>query len=401
MKKIHVGDFRLGDAERSAILEVVESGRISEGRKVREFEKQWSGFVGTDHCVVLSSGTSAILAGLMALKNIHDLRNRPKVITTPITYIATSNAVVAANLDPVYVDVNRETFNITPENIKEALENSDDASEHSVVLPVHLMGYPCDMDGINRIAKEHDMVVFEDSAQAHGSLYKGKRTGSLSHLSDFSFYIAHNIQVGEMGAITTNDKEISRLVRKIKANGRMCDCNVCTRATGKCPHMDSDKGHDFDPRFHHDIIGLNFKTTEFQAALGLTQIKKAEWIIKARQENVRLLNEGLEEFSDILQLPRFSTDISYLAYPILINKPNVIPRKRLRMQLEENGVETRPLFGSIPTQQPAYAHLRETYRNRLPNADYIGENAFYIGCHQYLEADDIDYIVGVFKKILK
>ena len=140
---------------------------------------------------------------------------------------------------------------------------------------------------------------------------------------------------------------------------------------------------------------------EFQAALGLIQLMKVDWIVQRRQENVKYLNEKLEKFSAILQLPEYSTEVSYLTYPIIIKDPKVISRKRLRRELEKMGIETRPLFGCIPTQQPAYDYLKREYEGRLPNADYLGRNGFYIGCHQYLEQEDLDYVVEVFDTILR
>ena len=333
--------------------------------------------------MAVNSGTSALIAGLEAIKNKFKVKAHTKIITTPLTYIATSNAIILTGLEPIYVDVDKETFCITPENIKAHIENND-SSDYRLILPVHLMGYACDMDEICKIAKHHGLLVFEDSAQAHGTLYKGKKTGSLSLLSDFSFYIAHNIQAGELGAVTTNDAEIARLVKKIKANGRSCDCPLCLRSEGKCPKLSKEGDADIDPRFNHEIIGYNFKTMEFPAALATVQLKKADWIKDKRSENVQYLNQELERFSDLLQLPKYDQNVSYMAYPIVIKKPERISRRKLREQLERLGIETRPLFGCIPTQQPAYSSFREKYKNRLPIAEYIGYNGFYIGCHQYL-----------------
>lgn len=403
MRRIQVGDFRIGEEQRKAINEVLDNGRISEGAKVREFEKAFAKYIGTKYALVVSSGTAALMVGMAALIHHEGMNVRPstKVITTPLTYIATSNALVTTGFVPVYVDVDSETFVITPESIEQHLKSVDDVKNYSFILPVHLMGYPCDMDGINRIAREYGLLTFEDAAQAHGTLYKGRKTGSLSLLSAFSFYIAHNIQAGEMGVVTTNDAKIARLIRRIKANGRMCDCPVCTRPQGKCPLLKTYKGEDdFDPRFTHELIGYNFKAMEFQPALGLTQLSKADWITEQRRENVKYLNEGLKQFSDLLQLPKFMDTVSYLAYPIVIKDPQKLSRKKLRKELEEHGIENRPLFGSIPTQQPAYSHLKNQYDGKLPNADYLGKNAFYVGCHQYLEERDLKYIVATFKQII-
>ncbi|MEK6527691.1 MAG: DegT/DnrJ/EryC1/StrS family aminotransferase, partial [Nitrospirota bacterium] len=271
------------------------------------------------------------------------------------------------------------------------------------ILPVHLMGYPNDMDEINEIAGKHNLFVFEDSAQAHGTLYKGRKAGSLGLLADFSFYIAHNIQAGELGCVTTNDEKLYRTIIQLKANGRMCDCSVCTRAKGICPSsskLGSDKDDDYDPRFTHEYISFNFKTMEFPAALAVSQVKKADRIFKKRQENVLYLNKGLKSFEKFFDLPVFDENVSYLAYPITIKKGADIKRKWLREKLEENGIENRPLFGCVPTQQPAYSYLKELYKDKLPVADFIGKNSFYIGCHQYLEQEDLDYVVSVFKKVL-
>lgn len=400
-RRVHVGDFRIDQEEREAINEVLDSGRISEGPKVRKFEQKWAEFVGTKYCVATSSGAGALITGLTALKYKYNLPYETKVITTPLTYIADSSAISMVGFEPVYVDVDFLTFNITAEAIEAYLKQVQDLDKHAIILPVDLMGFPVEIDKINKVAEKYGLLVFEDAAQAHGTVYKGHKAGSQALLADYSFYIAHNIQAGEMGAVVTNDPEINRLVRKIKAQGRACECLVCTRSRGYCPQLEVYQGEDdFDPRFTHDLIGYNFKTMEFQAALALTQLRKVDEIIAQRQRNVRYLNAKLKKYEEILQLPLYSDEISYLAYPLVIKKPEVISRKELRRKLEETGIETRPLFGCIPTQQPAYGYLKEKYEGKLPNADYIGKNGFYIGCHQYLNRKDLDYVIDIFHRIL-
>ncbi|MDP7081156.1 MAG: DegT/DnrJ/EryC1/StrS family aminotransferase [Candidatus Undinarchaeales archaeon] len=398
MDPIRVGDLILGDEEREAIGKIIDSGRISEGPFVRRFEREWAKYVGTRECVLLNSGTSALIAGIAALK-VGEYIDGTRVVTTPLTYVATSNAIILNGLEPVYVDVDPETFIITPQTVSALLEEEDDPSSFAMLLPVHLMGYPCDMDGMDAVVKKYGLVTFEDSAQAHGSRYKGKRTGSLSLLSDFSFYIAHNIQAGELGALVTDDPNIARLVRKIKANGRVCDCSVCVRSTGECPHLRDED--DPDPRFTHDLIGYNFKTMEFQAAIALCQLQKADWILERRQENVRRLNEALEPLADVLATPPFSPDVSYLAYTLVIKDPKRFPRARICREMEHAGIETRPLFGCIPTQQPAYASYRDRYKGRLPVAERLGSDAFYVGCHQYLSEEQLDHMASTLRKVFR
>lgn len=389
---IHVGDFRLGEEERVAINGVLDSGRITEGEKVKEFEHEWAEYIGTRHAICTNSGTSALIVGLSALKYYKNVSE--KVITTPITYIATSNAIVQSGFRPVYVDIDRETFGITPETIKEYLENSEDVNP--IILPVHLMGYPCKISEIQNIADEYGGYLVEDAAQAHGSMYKSKKVGSFGLFSTFSFYAAHTIQAGELGAVNTDDYELIKLIRKLKANGRMCVCDICKRAEGKCPYREKD----FDPRFTHDLVGYNFKAMEFSAALGLVQLKRADRIIEKRRENAKYLNEGLEKFNDVLQLPKYDSNVSYLAYPLVIKKQKIISREKIQKELERRGVETRPLFGCIPLHQPAYSYLKSKYEGKLPNAEWIGKNGFYVGIHQYLSQDDLDYMLKAFSGVL-
>jgi len=399
MKRIAVGCLKIGKDEREAVSSVLDSGRISEGEKTAAFEKKWADFVGTKFSVAVSSGTAALLTVLTAFKLLYKLENRPKVITSPLTYISDANAIVLSGFEPVFVDIDPVTFGITPEAIESYLKKDPDSSRCSIVLPVDLMGYSVAIDKIKAVAKRYNLLVLEDAAEAHGTIYRGKRSGSQADAAIFSFYIAHNIQAGEMGAITTNDSQIYRLCKKLKSNGRSCECAVCTRSKGRCPYLNGVS--DLDPRFTHDVIGYNFKTMEFPPAIALAQLPKAEDIIRKRKSNVEYLNKRLAKFQNILQLPLLSNSVSYLAYPIVIKNPSLISRSQIAYELEKYGIESRPLFGCIPTQQPAYEYLKESYRNKLPNAEYIGKNGFYVGCHQYLKEEDLDYLVFVFSKIMK
>ncbi|MHC1709820.1 MAG: DegT/DnrJ/EryC1/StrS family aminotransferase [Methanomassiliicoccales archaeon] len=390
---VGVGDFRITDVERKAINDVLDSGKITEGKRTRQFERDWANFVGTSKCVAVNSGTSALIVGMLALMEQRKWPKKKKAITTPLTYIATSNSLLLTGFEPIYVDVDERTFGITAEGVKEATEEAKgDLPE--MVLPVHLMGYPCDMNGISRVCKKNGMALVEDSSQAHGSEYEGKRTGSMSDLSTFSFYIAHNIQAGELGAVCTNDVEIEKLMRRLKANGRRCDCTVCTRREGTCVRRKDAE----DPRFTHEHIGYNFKTMEFQTALASVQIEKADEIIRSRQENVRYLNEGLVGLEDKIRLPLHDNKVSYLAYPLVLAEG--IDRRSVLNELEKNGVEARPLFGCIPAQQPSYRKYKNKYKGRLPVAERLGSQGFYVGCHQYLDENDLDHIIKVFKEVL-
>ena len=394
-RRVRVGEFRVDDEIRTAVNRVLDRGFVSEGPETENFESAFSKYIGTKHAVAVNSGTSALVAGLLALKAKmrSEGQNPTKVITTPLSYVATANAIVLAGMEPVFADVDTETLCLDPERAREAIDDECEGDD-CILLPVHLMGYVCDMDELNGIARGHGIRVFEDSSQAHGSLYKGKRAGSMSDLSSYSFYVAHNIQAGELGAVLTNDMDIVRMVRKLKANGRVCDCPVCVRGEGKCPRFG--KEEQWDPRFLHDEVGYNFKTTEFSTAIANAQIARADEIAAKRRENFVRLNTLLEKHSDTLELPKYSEDLSYLGYPIVIRDARTIGREQLQQRLEKHGVETRPLFGCIPLHQPAYRQMKAKYEGTLPNASRLGSQGLYIGCHQYLTEEDLLFVSDAF-----
>lgn len=401
MRKINVGEIRLGIREKNAVMEVLNSNRITEWKKVNEFEKMFSSYLDIKHTILVNSGTSALITAINSLNYLSKNSSRLKnIITTPLTFIATINSIKLSGYNPIFIDVESSTFNIDTNKIKNYLENIDDANNYPIILPVHLMGYPVEMNEINKIAKLYDMLVLEDASQAHGTIYDKKKCGTLSDVSTFSFYVAHNVQVGEMGAICTNNDLINSFSKSFKAHGRLCNCDVCTRSKNICPFIQGNN-EEIDPRFYHNFIGYNFKTTDIMAAIGIEQLKKIEEIKKTRFQNVKTLNEGLEKISDIFKLPKLSEDVSYLAYPLIIKDTNKIKRNKLLKDLEKSGIENRPLFSCIPAQQPAYKDYKQIYENKLPNAEYIGNNGFYIGCHQYLSEEDLDYIIKTFINYFK
>ena len=400
--RINVGDFPIGETEIKAVLDVLKSGRITEGKVTANFEKEWAKYVGTKYSILVNSGTSALIAALTALKYKHKYPNGTKIIVSPVTYIATINAIILTGFKPVFVDINKTDYSLDISKIEHLVKNDP---KIKIILPVHLMGFMHDMDALKNICDTYNLILFEDAAQAHGSLYKNKRAGSFGDISDFSFYIAHNVQAGELGAINTDDPVLYKLVKKIKSNGRYCDCLYCVRSTGKCPKLpmltEKYPDKDYDPKFLHDIIGYNFRTMDIQASLALSQLQNIDSIITKRQNVVKSLNHGLKKYSDIIQLPKYDENVSYLAYPMLIKDNSLLNRRTFRMELEKQSIETRPLFGCIPTQQPSFSYLKDEYQSSLPNANYIGENGLYLGCHQYLSSEDITYIINSISSILE
>jgi CDP-6-deoxy-D-xylo-4-hexulose-3-dehydrase len=372
---IRIGDYRTSAADFEVVEDILHSNQLSEGKYVREFEEKWADFCGTKYAVLTNSGTSALILCLEVLKTFTKER---KVLTSANTFIATVNAIVLSGFEPTFRDTDRKTYVIEP-----------GYSDAKIFMPVHLYGYPVDVD------KFQYTWMIEDACEAHGTLYKSKKVGSTGLMACYSFYIAHNIQVGDMGAITTNNLQVYKLLKKLKAHGRMCECPVCRRNEGLCPH----KGKDFDPRFTHTHIAYNFKTTEIQAALGLNQLKHADEIIQKRQENVKYLNEGLSG-TEGLQLPVHDPTISYLAYPLILTD-YTIARNDYLTRLSAAGVENRPFFSCIPTQQPAYEHIKEQWENKLPVAEWLGRQGFHGPVHQYLTREELDLMIERIKGCLR
>jgi CDP-6-deoxy-D-xylo-4-hexulose-3-dehydrase len=250
--------------------------------------------------------------------------------------------------------------------------------------------------------------VIEDAAEAHGARYKGKLVGTIGLMGTFSFYVAHIVTTGEGGAIITDDDELDTLLRSVRAHGRACSCKVCRLNTGSgrlCEKrfLEDESDAVYDGRFRFERIGYSAKMNDLEAALGIDQVARLDQIIAKRRYNMKEFTKGLKQFAEQLLLfdDRNENElISPLVYPIVIRKGSTFTRKQLTRFLEDRGIETRPMFGSIPTQQPAYRHLGFK-SGAFPNSEYIGANGFYIGVHQNLEQSDIDMVLNSFYDFFK
>lgn len=248
----------IGQEEKQAVLEVLESGMLAQGLRVQTFEEAFAGYCGVKHAVATSSGTTALHTALLA----HHIGPGDEVITPPFTFIASANAIVYTGAKPVFVDINPLTFNVNPSFLEGLI-----TSRTKAILPVHLFGLPAEMEPIMDIAERHGLVVIEDACQAHGAEYKGKRVGSFG-TGCFSFYPTKNMTAAEGGMITANDDGIAEKCRVIRQHGMR-------------------------RRYYHDKLGFNFRMTDVHAAIGLAQLGKLEQFNKQRIANARYLTEHL------------------------------------------------------------------------------------------------------------
>jgi len=359
---LRVKENRLKEEIRKVFEEVLETGWYVGGHFVDEFEREFARWLGVEHVVSVSSGTDALKYALWAL----GIKEGDEVITTPLTFIATAEAVALLGAKPVFVDVEPDTFLIDPEKIEEAITEYTRA-----ILPVHLFGSVADMDRINEIGERYGIHVIEDAAQAHGALYKGKRAGSLGTSSTFSFYPTKNLSAfGEAGAVATNSGEIAEKVYMLKNHGQ--------KAT-----------------YYSLFIGENGRMDAIQAGILL---KKMEYIDKWNEKRKKLAAIYLEELSNMeeIKVQQIPDGVESVYHLFVILHPE---RDKLREELEREGVPSR-VYYQVPLHlQPAFSYLGYK-KGDFPETEKISSQLLALPIGPWMEEDDVKKIVNSLKKAI-
>ena len=394
--KVPFGTMSVPQKSKKLIKEILASKRMSSGKYVRQFEEGFARLLGVKEAVAVSSGTDA---DTLALAVLHDFgaKRGDEIIVPALSFVATGNAVVHAGFKPVFVDICRETLNIDTAAIEDAVTEKTKG-----IMPVHLIGKPADMDEINAIAKKHGLFVIEDAAEAHGALYKGQPVGTLSDMAAFSTYIAHIITTVEGGIVITNREDFAEILRSLRSHGRACKCKQCTINTASmyCPkRFQGEDGEDI--RFIFERIGYSCKMNELEAAIGVGNIELYHEILQKRRQNLLYVMNKFDQFSPYLATIKEDAheQIGPHAIPIIIQENAPFTRAQLTNHLEKNGIETRTLFASMPTQCAGFAYLGHQL-GQFPNAEYIGRNGIHIGVHQDLGQEEMDYIIYVIKNFI-
>ncbi len=357
MRKIPVSTPWIDEEDVRQVTEVVRSGWLSRGPEVEAFEKKVAEYLGAAHGVAVSSGTAAVEVAIRAL----DLEGK-EIITSVASCVPTLNAILHAGCKPVFIDVEARTSNIDVQQIEAHISDQTGA-----ILPVHLYGHPCDMELILELAQKYHLSVIEDCAVAMGAKYRGKSVSTLGTAGCFSFYANKMITTGEGGMVVTQDPRLAEKARIIRHHGQ---------------HPDRP--------FYHILYGHNFKLSNLQAAVGLSQMKKLPEIIERRRRNAALLTEKLADLEEI-QLPielAYAFHI-YFSFPILLKKPN--RRDPLCRFLNQSGIETRPMFGPM-SSQPFFVERFGPYPESFPISEGIGLNGFYVSCSPMLQPEEVDYL---------
>lgn len=385
MPSIGVGTFQVTPAMRAMVNEVLDSGRISYGDKCREFESRFAAIHDAKHAVLSNSGTSSLQVALQAMKEINVWKDGDEVIVPAVTFVASVNAILHNRLTPVLVDVDPMYYEIDERLIEQAITPRTRA-----IMPVHLFGQPCNMTDIMVIARARELAVLADSCECMFVNHRGYGTGYWSDIACYSTYVAHLLTTGVGGLSVTNDPRYAAKMRSLVNHGR----------DGIYISIDDDNGLSngdlkevINRRFNFESIGHSYRITELEAALGLAQLDGWREMIFQRQANAGFLFDGLLQFRDYLQLPaiRPGTDHAFMMYPIVMRYGD---KKAITEFLEKRGIETRAMLPLV--NQPCYAGL--WWPQDYPVAQNIDQRGFYIGCHQNLTEDDLDYIVNTFEE---
>jgi perosamine synthetase len=349
----------IGEEEKKAVLEVLDSGMLVQGPRTAKLEQKFAAVCGVKHAVATSSGTTALHITLLA----HGIGPGDEVITTPFTFIASINSILFTGAKPVLVDIEADTYNIDPDLIESAISPRTKA-----IMPVHLYGYMCDMEAIMDIANRYNLVVIEDAAQAVGADYRGQPAGSFG-TGCFSLYATKNVMSGEGGMITTNDEGIAHSCRMIR-------------------------NHGMQRRYYHDFLGYNFRMTDLHAAIGLVQIDRLEDFTARRRANATFLNANLN--SVITPTVKQGYGHVWHQYTIRLNAGR--DREKAVEQLNDAGVGTGIFYPISANRQP---HLVELGYGEisLPVTERLVNEVISLPVHPQLKQEQLQLIVEEVNKL--
>lgn len=356
-----------------AVVDVLQSDFLTTGPKIAEFEQTVADYVGAKYAVAISNGTSALHAACFAA----GIGPGDEVITTPLTFAASANCVLYCGGTPVFADVDPKTYNIDPEDIRRKITDRTKA-----IIAVHLAGQPCDMDAIHSIAREHGLIVIEDGAHALGSVYKGKKVGSMSDMTTFSFHPVKPITTGEGGMIVTDNEDFYKKMILFRSHGITRDDSMMTRNDG--------------PWFYQQFnLGYNYRITDIQCALGCSQMKKLDRFLARRKEIVARYNEAFADCDNIITPYQLSdTESGWHLYIVQVKKCD---RRQVFENMRENGIGVNVHY--IPVYMHPY-YQEHGYENvHCANAEEIYSHIISLPLYPGLTSEQQDYVIDTLKSL--
>ncbi len=400
----------LGYEELEAMIDASLDMWLTSGRFNDEFEKELAKYLGVRYAISTNSGSSANLLAMSALTSYklgdRRLKSGDEVISVAAAFPTTVNPIIQQGLVPVFVDCEIGTYNIDADKIEEAISNKTKA-----IFLAHTLGNSYNLDKITEICKKYNLWLIEDSCDALGAEFKGKKLGTVGHIGTYSFYPAHHITMGEGGAVVTNDSQLYKIIMSLRDWGRDCWCKPGKDDTCK-KRFQMQLGNlpfGYDHKYTYSHIGYNLKITDWQAAIGCAQLKKLPQFIEKRTKNAEYLMHKLSDLKEYLILPEIKEGVKSSWFGFLISTKPPISKQKLVEYLETNGVGTRQLFAGNILRQPMIVagdiqlrignselinskDLTEAHYKLLPNTDFIMNNTFWVGVFPALAEKELNKI---------
>ena len=379
MKYIPYAKQTIDKSDIDAVVKVLKSDWITQGPVIQRFEKALCEYVGVKYAVAVSSGTAALHIACLA----SGIKKRDEVITSPITFVTSANCILYCGGKPIFADIQEDTLNVDPEKIKEKITRRTKA-----LIPVHFAGHPCDLKEIKHIAQKHNLSIIEDAAHALGAEYKNRKVGSCkySDMTVFSFHPVKHITSGEGGVVTTNRKDLYEKLFLLRTHGIT---------------KDKRKLREWNAPWYYEqhLLGFNYRITDFQCALGLSQLKKLDVFLKKRRQLADFYNKELSDLNEIiLPVERPTVNSAWHIYPIRIR--NCSQRKRIFNALRDSNIGVQVHY--IPVHlQPYYRDNFGYKKNDYPKAENYYKETITIPLYPGMKAAEIKYIVKTLKKLLK
>jgi CDP-6-deoxy-D-xylo-4-hexulose-3-dehydrase len=378
-----------------ALVDSSLDGWLTAGRFTRDFERELAKFVGARSALFVNSGSSANLVALSGLTSPKlgkkALKAGDEVLTVAMGFPTTVNPILQNGLKPVVVDVELETYDAKADMLREAV-----GPKTRAIMMAHTLGNPFDLDTVQALCKEHDLWLIEDSCDALGATYRGQRTGSFGDTATVSFYPAHHMTTGEGGAVFVKSPLVKKQVESFRDWGRDCYCetgqdDTCAKRFG---WKLGDLPEGYDHKYTYSHIGYNLKATDMQAALGLTQMKKLDGFIAARNKNFDYLYSRLNGVEGLI-MPKATehSEPSWFGFPITLDPKHPVNREELLRFLDSKKIGTRLMFAGNILKQPAYKDVDFRVVGDLTNTDIVMMRTFWVGVYPGLTEPMLDYIV--------
>jgi dTDP-4-amino-4,6-dideoxygalactose transaminase len=361
-----------------AVTRTLETCWIGTGPRVHEFQTDFARYVGAQHALATSSCTAALHLAMVAA----GVGPGDEVITTPMTFCATANAVIHTGATPVFADCERDTMNIDPRAVESAITPHTKA-----ILPVHFAGRPVNMEAIGAIARRHGLLVIEDAAHAIESRYKGKKVGSIGDLTCFSFYVTKNMTTGEGGMVTTNDPELAKKIKVYGLHGLSAD--AWSRF--------SDKGYK-----HYDVVfpGFKYNLTDIAASIGLTQLSQVDGWLRRRDEVWARYDEAFSDLPAVRPPPAEADTVhARHLYTLLIGDDAPVDRDQFMFEIHKRQIGTGVHYRALHTL-PYYAERWGFRPEQFPNAEWIGARTVSLPLTPKLTDGDVSRIISAVRETL-